>query len=154
MHSDFRGLLSAFNDHGVEYLIVDAHALAAHGHVRATMDMDVWVRASPENAARTMRALAVFGAPLQDLTAADLSRPGIVFQIGIAPLRIDVLTAIDGVDFEDAWENTDRNVLPNLGKGNAVAGVHSISHAIMWTGEICSSGGPATPVRSSLIVLP
>ena len=99
----FGELLSAFNTQGVEYLVVGAHALAAHGHVRATLDMDVWVRPSPENAARTMRALTAFGAPLHDLAEADLSRPGVVFQIGVAPVRIDVLTAIDGVDFADAW---------------------------------------------------
>lgn len=111
MHSDFKDLLSAFNAHGVEYLLVGAHALAAHGHVRATLDMDVWVRASAPNAARTLRALAAFGAPLQDLSEADLSRPGVVFQIGVPPVRIDVLTAIDGVEFEEAWAERFRTSL-------------------------------------------
>jgi hypothetical protein len=101
---DFRDLLSEFNAHGVEFLVVGAHALAAHGHVRATGDLDVWVRAEPRNAARVIRALRAFGAPLHDLTEGDLSRPGTVFQIGVAPLRIDVLTAIDGVEFAEAWE--------------------------------------------------
>jgi hypothetical protein len=100
---DFRDLIAEFNGHGVEYIVVGAHALAAHGIVRATKDLDIWVRPSPENAARTFRALAAFGAPLHDLTEADLTEPGLIFQIGIAPIRIDVITKIDGVEFEQAW---------------------------------------------------
>ena len=103
MNRDFRDLLSAFNDQGVEYLIVGAHALAAHGHVRATKDLGVWVRPEPTNAVRVLRALRAFGAPLQDLTEADLSTPGLTFQIGVPPVRIDVITAIDGVEFAEAW---------------------------------------------------
>lgn len=80
-----------------------AHALAAHGFVRATKDLDVWVRPNPDNAPRVLRALTAFGAPLRDLTEADLVRPGLVFQIGMPPLRIDVITVIDGVEFDDAW---------------------------------------------------
>ncbi|OGQ24751.1 MAG: hypothetical protein A3C54_05760 [Deltaproteobacteria bacterium RIFCSPHIGHO2_02_FULL_60_17] len=83
--------------------MVGAHALAAHGHVRATEDLDVWVRPEGENAKRVLDALRAFGAPLHDLTEKDLTTPGVVFQIGVAPLRIDVLTAIDGVDFAEAW---------------------------------------------------
>jgi hypothetical protein len=103
MSPDFRDLIAEFNAHGVEYLIVGAHALAAHGHVRATKDLDVWVRPEPANAARVLAALRAFGAPLHDLTAEDLSTPGVVFQIGVAPIRIDVLTMIDGVSFDEAW---------------------------------------------------
>jgi hypothetical protein len=103
MDQDFRDLIAEFNAHGVEYLVVDAHALAAHGYVRATKDLDIWIRTSSENALRTMKALRSFGAALHDLTQDDLSSPGVVFQIGIAPVRIDVITAIDGVEFADAW---------------------------------------------------
>ena len=103
MNPDFRDLLAAFNARGVEFLIVGAHALAAHGLIRATKDLDVWVRPEPENAKRVLAALADFGAPLHDLSVADLSRPGLIFQIGVEPIRIDVLTAIDAVTFSDAW---------------------------------------------------
>ena len=103
MNPDFRDLLAAFNARGVEFLVVGAHALAAHGLVRATKDLDVWVRPSAENARRTFEALAEFGAPLHDLSVDDLSQPGLIFQIGVAPIRIDVITEIDGVDFDDAW---------------------------------------------------
>jgi len=103
MNRDFRDLLAEFNAHRVEYLIVGAHALAAHGHVRATKHLDIWVRPDRSNAARVIRALRAFGAPLHDLTEADLSRPGLIFQIGVAPIRIDLVTAIRGVEFEEAW---------------------------------------------------
>ena len=102
MSPDFKDLLSEFNAHGVEYLVVGAYALAAHGRVRATGDLDVWVRPEPGNAKRVLSALGAFGAPLQDLTEQDLCRSGIVYQIGVAPLRIDVLTGIDAVEFEEA----------------------------------------------------
>jgi hypothetical protein len=103
MHQDFVDLLRLFADRGVEAIVVGAHALAAHGHVRATKDLDVWIRPSPENAARAHSALGEFGAPLHDLEVEDLSTPGTVFQIGLAPVRIDILTAIDGVTFDEAW---------------------------------------------------
>lgn len=105
MNQDFRDLLSEFNAHKVEYLVVGAHALAAHGHVRATKDLDVWVRPSTDNATNCLKALASFGAPLTDLKERDLSTLGTVFQIGVPPFRIDVLTMIDGVEFSDAWKD-------------------------------------------------
>ena len=91
----FRDLLAEFTARGVEFLIVEAHALAAHGHVRATRDLDVWIAPTRGNAAKVMDALKAFGD--------DLIQPGVVFQIGVAPVRIDILTAIDGVDFDEAW---------------------------------------------------
>ena len=80
MSPDFRDLLSAFNAHGVEYLVVGAYALAAHGRVRATGDLDVWVKPEARNAKCVMEALRTFGAPLLDLKQDDLTRPGTVFQ--------------------------------------------------------------------------
>jgi hypothetical protein len=103
MNQDFRELLLALNATNVEYLVVGAHALAAYGHVRATKDLDVWVRPSKVNADKIMEALRAFGAPLEELSTDDLSKPGTVFQIGIDPLRIDLLTSIDGVEFDEAW---------------------------------------------------
>jgi hypothetical protein len=100
---DFKELLLTFNAHDVEYLIVGAHALAAHGHVRATKDLNVWVRPAESNAQKVLQALTDFGAPLGDLTAADLSKKDTIFQIGVPPLRIDIITDVDGVDFSDAW---------------------------------------------------
>jgi hypothetical protein len=98
-------MLSALSAESAEFIVVGAHALAAHGHPRATGDLDIWVRPTSENAARVWRALARFGAPLHGLALADLSTPAVVFQIGVPPNRIDILTSIDGVAFETAWRN-------------------------------------------------
>lgn len=103
MNRDYVEMLDALSAAGAEYLVVGAHALAVHGHPRATGDLDVWIRATPENAARVWQALLSFGAPLDELTQSDLATPGIVYQIGRAPNRIDLLTTITGVDFEEAW---------------------------------------------------
>ena len=103
MNLDFKELLLAFNARNVEYLIVGAHALAAYGHVRATKDLDIWVRPEKSNAQKVLQALANFGAPLSDLTVEDLSLKGTIFQIGMPPVRVDVMTDIDGVEFADAW---------------------------------------------------
>jgi hypothetical protein len=103
LNRDFAEMLRALSAESVEYLIVGAYAMAAHGVPRATGDIDVWVRPSSDNAERVLRALGRFGAPLVDLTAADLAREGTVFQLGVPPRRIDILTSIDGVTFDDAW---------------------------------------------------
>jgi len=102
-NQDFRDLFAAFNAAGVEFLVVVGHALAAHGHVRATKDIDILVRCDALNAARTHRAIRAFGAPVGDLMVEDLATPGIVFQIGVPPIRIDILTTITGVTFDEAW---------------------------------------------------
>jgi hypothetical protein len=96
-------MLSAFEEEDVRYLLVGAYALAVHGHVRATGDIDLWVETSEENAARIMAALGRYGAPLRQIEERDFETPGIVFQIGVAPRRIDILTTIDAVEFEAAW---------------------------------------------------
>lgn len=103
MHPDFKDLLSEFIDQKVDFLLVGAHALAAHGHVRATKDIDLWVRSDSANARRVFAALARFGAPLAGVDVTDFETPGVVFQIGVEPVRIDILTTVDGLGFEDAW---------------------------------------------------
>lgn len=103
MNQDFLDLLRAFVDHDVRFLIVGAYALGVHGRPRATGDLDVWVDPTPENAVRVMRALAAFGAPLTQITADEFSRPGVVFQMGLPPVRIDVLTELSGLTFAEAW---------------------------------------------------
>lgn len=108
LNRDFNDLLSAFNAAEVEYLVVGAHALAAHGHVRATKDLDVWIRPSAVNAARVMAGLAVFGAPAGAVSESDFAAPGITFQIGVDPVRIDIITTVDGLSFDDAWPNRVR----------------------------------------------
>ena len=108
MSRDYRDLFAELNTHGVDYIVVGSHALAVHGHVRATKDLDVWIRPEASNAPRVLRALASFGAAIGELTEKDLAQPGLIFQIGIAPVRIDILTHIDGVQFSDAWNRRVR----------------------------------------------
>jgi hypothetical protein len=103
MNQDFLDLLRAFTDRNVRFLIVGAYALGVHGRPRATGDLDVWVDPTPGNAANVMQALEQFGAPLGQVTVDDFSRPGIVFQMGLPPVRIDVLTQLSGLTFADAW---------------------------------------------------
>lgn len=114
LNSDFRDILSEFSGAGVEFIVVGAYALAAHGLPRATGDIDLWIRCSRENAGRVMSALVRFGAPLADIRAEDFTTPGIVFQIGVTPRRIDVITHIDGVEFEQAWAQRSEVVLDGL----------------------------------------
>ncbi len=103
LNADYRDMLSAFASAGVDYLLVGAYALAAHGHPRATGDIDLWVRPSRVNAERVMQALESFGAPLSEIQREDFERPAVVFQIGVTPQRIDILTSVDGVAFDAAW---------------------------------------------------
>jgi hypothetical protein len=103
MNQDFLDLLRAFIDHSVRFMVVGAYALGVHGRPRATGDLDVWIDPTPDNAARLLRALGQFGAPTAQVTAEDFSRPGVVFQMGLPPLRIDVMTDLSGLTFEEAW---------------------------------------------------
>lgn len=103
MNRDFVDLLRAFVDAEVRFLVVGAYALAIHGRPRATGDLDIWVEPTPDNAARVMRALAAFGAPLSEVSEADFTAPGVVYQIGVSPARIDVLTDLTGLTFAEAW---------------------------------------------------
>jgi hypothetical protein len=102
---DFRDFLAALNAAEVRFLVVGAHALAAHGVPRVTGDLDVWVEPTPANARRVWTALGEFGAPLPSLGAreADFATPDVVVQIGLPPFRIDVMTSISGVAFDSAW---------------------------------------------------
>jgi hypothetical protein len=103
MNQDFVDLLRAFAGADVRFMIVGAYALALHGRPRATGDLDIWVDATPDNAPRVIRALAEFGAPLAKISAADFAAPGVVYQIGVPPGRIDILTELTGITFSEAW---------------------------------------------------
>ncbi len=105
MNRDFAEMLNALSEAGVEYLIVGAHAVALHGHLRATKDLDIWIRPTRENAARVWSALVRFGAPLREVTRDDFATPGTIYQLGIEPNRIDLINDIPAVDFETAWAN-------------------------------------------------
>lgn len=103
MNRDFVEMLAALSEAGAEFMVVGAHAVAVYATPRATGDLDLWVRPTPENARRVWSALLSFGAPLDDLKEEDLLVEDLVYQIGVAPNRIDVLPGIAGVTFDEAW---------------------------------------------------
>jgi len=96
-------LPSAFADATVDHLVIRAYARAAHGHPRATGDIDLWARSPSTNANRVWEALSAFGAPPTEVDRSGFQTPDTVFQIGVSPRRIAILTTIEGVDFEEAW---------------------------------------------------
>jgi hypothetical protein len=105
MNEDFRDILELLLEHGAEFVVVGAHALAVHGAARATGDIDIFVQPSPDNAAKVCAALRAFGAPLalHGVSETDFAMPGVIYQLGLPPRRIDIVTRIDGVPFEEAW---------------------------------------------------
>ena len=103
LNNDYRDILQALADEKVKFLLVGAYAMATHGYPRATMDIDLWVMPSPENAEAVLRAVRSFGAPLHNVTSRDFQKEDIVFQIGVAPRRIDIITGASGLVFEDAF---------------------------------------------------
>ena len=100
---DFRDMLGLLDSCGVEFLLVGGLALAAHAEPRATKDMDLWIHATPQNAQRLFEALSKFGAPTHGTKPEDFATPGTFLQLGVPPARIDLLTAIKGVVFSEAW---------------------------------------------------
>jgi hypothetical protein len=109
LNPDFLDLLRSLVDSGVEFVVVGAYALSFHGAPRASGDIDVFVKPSPDNAARVWRALLAFGAPLSatGVVQTDFEKPDLVYQIGLPPRRVDVLTSISGVSFEEAWTSRE-----------------------------------------------
>ena len=101
LSNDYKDMLLALSEEDVKFLLIGAYAMASHGYPRTTMDIDFWVMPSPENAEAVLRALTRYGAPLQGLTAADFQEPGIIFQIGVAPQRVDILTSASGLNFDE-----------------------------------------------------
>jgi hypothetical protein len=101
----FVDLVAAFNAVGARFLIVGGYALSFHGPIRATKDLDLWVEATPENGPRVYSGLMDFGAPSDHFTPQDFCYPGTVLQLGVEPVRIDILTELTGLSFEEAWRD-------------------------------------------------
>lgn len=135
-NADFRDMIDALLAAGARFVVVGAHAMAAHGVPRATGDFDIFVEPEPGNAQRVLAALRDFGAPIDahGISETDLITPGLVYQIGLPPRRIDVLTSIDGVTFEEAWSgrslvSIDGVELPVLGRGELIANKRAAGRA-------------------------
>jgi len=106
LNEDYRDMLHVLSEEKVRFILVGAYALAAHGYPRATMDIDIWVMPSPENADAVLRALSRFGAALHNLSKEDFLKDGTIFQIGVAPRRIDIITTASGLQFETTYQNS------------------------------------------------
>ncbi|MBP6016061.1 MAG: hypothetical protein KA586_05020 [Candidatus Promineofilum sp.] len=103
VNSDFSDLLRLFNDNGVKYLVIGGYAVIQYAEPRFTGDLDVWVATDTGNAHAIYKTLLKFGAPLEGLSEADFSEEGYFYQMGVPPVRIDILMGIPGVEFEEAW---------------------------------------------------
>lgn len=106
MLKDHQELLSALNAHNVKYLVVGGHAVGVHSEPRGTKDLDIFIKADPQNAAAVFEALLEFGAPLQDVSPADFANDAdTIYQIGQPPSRVDILQSLPGITFDQAWQN-------------------------------------------------
>ena len=107
LNSDYKDMLQVLLDNGVEFLLVGAYAMGAHGYPRATGDIDIWVGPSAGNSKRVYTALLQFGAPLREIDEATFVKAGVVFQIGVAPRRIDIMSGVSGVEFDEAYRHRE-----------------------------------------------
>ena len=121
MSPDFLDIIRALSNADARFIIVGAYAVNIYVDPRATGDLDIWIEPSSQNAGKVFRALDDFGAPLTGVSESDFEKAGVTFQIGIAPLRIDILTEISGVQFDEAWNDRSMYafgpfIVPFLGK--------------------------------------
>jgi len=120
---DYKDMLQLFNKHNVKYLVIGAYAMGNYGYSRHTLDIDLWIEKSIENAKNIQKAFSEFPIPYE-ITIDELNTDNFVLQIGLEPMRIDVLTDIDGVDFSKAWENKTNNSL--FGEEINFIGLHDL----------------------------
>ncbi len=103
VNSNFKDLLNIFNARSIKYLVIGGYAVIYYTEPRYTKDLDIWVSTDQDNAYAVFQALQEFGAPLAGMTPADFMQAGCVYQIGVAPVRVDILLSLEDMDFEDAW---------------------------------------------------
>ncbi len=107
VNSDFSDLLRLFNANNVEYLVIDGYALIQYAEPRYTKDLDLWISTDPENASAVFRSLQHFGASLEGLTQKDFAEDGFFYQMGVPPVRVDILMGIPGLTFQEAWNRRE-----------------------------------------------
>ena len=114
LNDDYKEMLSILSEEKVKYLVIGAFALSTYGYPRATGDIDIWVEANEENSRKVLKSLIRFGAPMDKISQDDFKAKGLIFQIGVAPRRIDITTLIDRVDFETAYPNRKDIIIENI----------------------------------------
>jgi hypothetical protein len=112
--TDSREFIELLNSHEVRYLVVGGYAVAYHGYPRTTGDIDFFIEVSPENASRLEQVMTAFGFASLGLTAQDFLQKGVIVQLGYPPNRIDIITALSGVEFEDAWARRVSDVIDGV----------------------------------------
>ncbi|HBI24541.1 MAG TPA: hypothetical protein DDX84_10160 [Nitrospiraceae bacterium] len=125
LNEDYKEMLQILLNNEVKFLVVGAYAMGAHGYPRATGDIDIWVEASLQNSIKIYKSLSEFGSPLSEVTQETFTEKGIIFQIGVAPRRIDIITYIDGVDFPSAYQekeeiDIEKLKIPFISKENLI----------------------------------
>ena len=125
LNEDYREILQILLNKKVKFLVIGAYAMGAYGYPRATGDFDIWVDVSAENSKKIYRSLHEFGAPLSDIEEMTFAKKGIVFQVGVAPRRIDIITRIDGVSFREAYKSKENIkieelIVPFISKDNLI----------------------------------
>ena len=125
LNEDYKEMLQILLNNKVKFLVVGAYAMGAQGYPRATGDFDIWVEPSPENSKKVYNSLAEFSVPLEQINTETFTEKGIVFQIGVVPRRIDILTFIDGVKFDKAYKDKENIeiegiTIPFLSKENII----------------------------------
>ena len=114
INSDFSDLLRVFNDNNVRYLVIGGYALVQYAEPRFTKDLDLWISTDAANAGAVFQALSEFGAPLQGMTEKDFAEDGYFYQMGIPPVRVDILMGIPGIQFDEAWERRNQVIFDQL----------------------------------------
>ena len=114
LNKDYKEMLQILLNNEVKFLIVGAYAMGAYGYPRATGDFDIWIEASLDNSRKIYKSLSEFGSPLSDIAKDTFTKKGIIFQIGVAPRRIDIITHIDGVDFQEAYQSKENIEIEKL----------------------------------------
>ncbi len=102
MNADYIDMLKCLNKAGVDYILVGGWAVNMYGYIRATVDLDIWILADAANAKKVYAAVAEFGAPVSEMKPEDFAEYGMIFQIGVAPCRVDIISKISGVSYADA----------------------------------------------------
>jgi len=125
LNNDYYEMLQTLSEHKVKFIVVGAYALGVHGYPRATGDIDIWVANDSGNSRSVFNALAAFGSPVANISGDTFSEPNITFQIGVAPRRIDIITSISGVSFNDAYVareevEVDGLIIPFLSKTHLI----------------------------------
>ncbi len=156
VNSDFSDLLRLFNANRVRYLVIGGYALMLYAEPHYTKDLDLWISTDAINAEAVYRALREFGAPLADLTAADFAQEGYFYQMGVPPVRVDILMGLPGAVFAEAWPRRlevdfDGLVVPFISREDLIAAKRAAGRPqdLLDVEELIQPAGKATKRRSA-----